>query len=283
MKILLVGYGSIGRRHYSILKKIAKVDIVTSQNIPQKVDIKKVNLKKYDYFVISNETYKHFDTLKFIVERVNNKKILVEKPLFKSNKKLNIKKNDVYVAYNLRFHPIIQYLKSIKDVLVVNIVVGQYLPDWRTNIDYKESYSAFREKGGGVLRDLSHEIDYINYLFNIKKIKYAWSNKISNLEIDSDDIFMSILKTQNGIVNLSMDYISKIPTRYIIMHTNDRTIKADFIKNRIIDNDKIVEFEIDKNYTYTKMHLDIIKNKKDVICSYKEGLKIVKFIEKVSK
>jgi CMP-N,N'-diacetyllegionaminic acid synthase len=89
--------------------------------------------------------------LKYIVNRVREKKILVEKPLFNKVQKIETFNNDVFVAYNLRFHPLIEDLRKIiakEKVLLFNAIAGQYLPFWRENLDYRESYSASYAKGG---------------------------------------------------------------------------------------------------------------------------------------
>jgi len=299
VKVLLIGYGSIGKRHAEILNKIEKIkriDIVTSQNIKnsygkcfismQKID----NFKEYDYFVIANETYKHFDTLKYITQKVSGKKILVEKPLFCKTRKLDISNNIVYVAYNLRFHPIIEEIFNIlknKKAIFANLIAGQYLPTWRPNIDYRQSYSASEQKGGGVLRDLSHEIDYVNFLFSEIKHLYVINKKISNLEISSDDIFTAIGETKSGtIVNITLDYISKTPLRKIVIHTLNKTLKADLIKNYIKIFDKFGKYQtikkkVKRSDSYLKMHLSFINDKTENLCSFKEGLKVMELIDQV--
>lgn len=300
MKILIIGYGSIGKRHSKILsniKKIDKIDIVTGQNLKEYnygncfdslYNI--TNIEEYDYFIIANETYKHFDTLKYITEYVNDKKILVEKPLFCRIKKLNIFNNSIYVAYNLRFHPIIEKIKNILEnekVLFANLIAGQYLPNWRPNTDYRKSYSASSKKGGGVLRDLSHELDLINFLFSQIESIFTINKKISDLEIFSDDIFTGIGKTKNGvIVNITLDYISKIALRKIIIHTLNKTIKADIIKNKIeicdkYGNHQILKKEVERNDSYLKMHLAVINDEVESLCSFKDGLKVMQLIDKV--
>lgn len=117
MRILVIGYGSIGQRHKRILESLdAKVDIVTKQKLSDKTTFKSLksvkNLKKYDYFIIASETTKHFQQLKYLDSKVKNKKIFCEKPLFETDKKLDIKNNKVYVGYVLRFHPLLQKLKK---------------------------------------------------------------------------------------------------------------------------------------------------------------------------
>jgi CMP-N,N'-diacetyllegionaminic acid synthase len=279
-KILIVGFGSIGKRHFSILKELlpdADFTIVTKQKVnDNKVsvfqnleDIK--NLQSFDYIVISSETYKHYSQLKFITEQVNEKIILVEKPLFHKYMELSPGNNRVFVAYNLRFHPIIQKIKEETEVespIFLNAIVGQYLPTWRPGRDYRKVYSASREKGGGVLLDLSHEIDYLQWIGGeIEKIM-GFDVKLSSLEINSDDLASAIGKTRQGaIVNFSMDYISKIPIRKLVVHTDKRTFIGDLIEGKLTisdseDNREEKLFKIDRNFTYREMHKELLYGKK---------------------
>ncbi len=299
MRALVIGYGSIGKRHVQLLntlEKITDVDIVTKQNIkeyPGKhfLTLQDIpNLSEYDYFVIANETYKHFDTLHSILRRVRKKKILVEKPLFCKQKELNIFDNEVFVAYNLRFHPVIEELNKIlknEKILFVNIFTGQYLPTWRPQRDYRLSYSASLEQGGGVLLDLSHEIDYINFLFSQIVSLKSFNKKISNLEISSDDIFTAIGETENGtLINISLDYISKKPLRRILVHTLNKTVEADLINNHIEIFDttskmQSIKKKSDKNESYKKMHMAVIENRHQKLCSFEEGLEIIKLIDTI--
>ncbi len=291
MKVLLIGYGSIGRKHYKVLdslkKQIESIDIVTKQSLTGDFITYKMledvpNLNIYDYFIIASETVKHYVQLKFLCARVKNKKILVEKPLFeKIHSKLNLNQNQVFVAYNLRFHPIIQKIKKLmlrEKCLSVHIYCGQYLPTWRQGVDYRQSYSASKEQGGGVLRDLSHELDYMSWLFGDLDEYFFINEKISGLEITSDDTYHCIGKTKAGvIVDLSIDYISKKPIRTIMIHFEDLSLYSDLIASTLecVDKDGIStmhSFEKSPMIPYQKMHHDILSDQ-EYMCTYKEGLK----------
>ena len=131
-------------------------------------------------------------------------------------------------------------LKKLKEIvseekiILVNAKCGQYLPSWRPNSDYKNCYSAKKEEGGGVLLDLSHEIDYVQWLSGkIDEIK-SYQVNISDLEINSDDLTMFIGKTKENIfVNISLDYISKITHRKLWVETLEYTYELDFISNKL--------------------------------------------------
>jgi len=298
MRVLIIGYGSIGKRHYEILgsfESIESIDVVSRQNLQNIKTFKELsdikNLDSYDYFIISSETARHYRELKYICSKVENKKILVEKPLY-DKKQTDIKTNNrIFVAYNLRFHPIIERLKEIlssKEVYYANIICGQYLPTWRPTQDYRDSYSSDINRGGGVLRDLSHELDYINLLFgDITKID-SINTKISDLEINSDDIFTAIATTTDRvIVNLTLDYISKTPIRRILIHTKDSTIEADLIANTLVIYNKMGEREeikiepFSRDYTYQKMHRLMVENQLEALCSFVEGERVVGIIDGV--
>ncbi|MBT8763517.1 Gfo/Idh/MocA family oxidoreductase [Desulfohalobiaceae bacterium Ax17] len=298
MRTLIIGFGSIGKRHAKVLKELypnIDIHLVTSQEInayKTYSELKKVsNIDKFDYFIIASETYKHFPQLKFLENTVENKTILVEKPLFIKKENLKIKKNNVYVGYNLRFHPIIQEIKNKtknEKIIYVNAIAGQYLPTWRPERDYRKSYCATKEKGGGVLLDLSHEIDYIQHLFGKINHIEAKNTKISDLEIDSDDLTTAIGKTNKGtIINFSIDYISKIPKRSILVHTLHETIIGDLIQNTLCIGLKNLEKKetkfscSDRNYTYRKMHEEIIEGRFRDLCTFDEGLEVIDTIDKI--
>ena len=294
MKVLLIGFGSIGKRHYDVLSKLSEVvsiDLVTKQDIEDKICYKNLevidNINKYDYFIIASETNKHFEQLKFLEKNVKNKLIFCEKPLFESKKELTIKNNKVFIGYVLRFHPLLEKLKVfLKDehVILANAKCGQYLPSWRPNTDYKNCYSANKKDGGGVLLDLSHEIDYVQWLCgNIDEIK-SYQRKISDLDITSDDLTIIIGKTtKNVMVNISIDYISKITHRRLFIETLENTYELDFILNKLIKKNKsgleeIYSFSnLERNEMFKKMHLDIL-NEQSYICTFEEGLNIMNTI-----
>ena len=173
MKVLIIGYGSAGKRHSKILnneKKIKKIFIKTKQNLKSSKKIFFVkNIKNInpDVIVICSETSKHHYHCKLVEKKFNKKIVLVEKPIFNKFIKFIAKKNKFFITYNLRFHPILKYLKLkiIKNkIFYIEAETSSYLPFWRKNSDYQKSYSAFASKGGGTLLDLSHEIDYVMWL-----------------------------------------------------------------------------------------------------------------------
>ena len=118
MEVLIIGYGSAGKRHAEILnsfKIIKKIYIKTKQKIKSYHKfqfIKKIDNLNPNIIVIANETYKHHSVCKFLEKKFSKKIILCEKPLFNKFYNFKPKKNKFYITYNLRFHKCLQYIKK---------------------------------------------------------------------------------------------------------------------------------------------------------------------------
>lgn len=299
MKVLLIGFGSIGRRHYEVLKdfpSVSDVHIVTKQSLTEMttfLDLESVKrIEHYDYFLIASETNKHFRQLEWLNQHVSGKKIFCEKPLFEKKQEIKSIRNDIFVGYVLRFHPLLQKMKELivgQKILSLNVSCGSYLPNWRTNIDYRESYSAKKEQGGGVLLDLSHELDYSNWIARgLNKVK-SFQTKVSNLEIDSDDLVSMIAKTPSGgIVNLSINYFSKVSHRTLLLNTDEFTIELDLIQNSMTQtfvSGKVESYDapkLERNYLFEQMHNEILfKEHQPHVCDLAAGLEVMKIIQTI--
>ncbi|AII13926.1 glucosamine-6-P synthase, isomerase subunit PtmF [Campylobacter iguaniorum] len=296
LKILIIGFGSIGRRHFEVLSSLKQmnfINLVTKQRLENQICYESLesvdDLQSYDYFVISSPTNLHYEQLKYINENVSNKIIFCEKPLFESKKEHFVPKNQIYVGYVLRYHPLMQKLKNMlggEKIICINAKCGQYLPAWRPDSDYTKCYSANKNMGGGVLLDLSHEIDYSLWLGGeIKSIK-GYQDKVSDLSINSDDLTMLIGKIKHGYINICLDYISKITHRRLFVESMERSFELDFVANRLMVCDKFgvkSEFvvpNLQRNYMFEQMHLDIL-GERVWACDFEFGLKTMKVIEAI--
>lgn len=299
MNVLIIGYGSIARKHYKILSKLQSVqnificsDSFTKKN---KIEYDKKSIIKFnpDYVIIASDTNLHHKHLFFLNKILKNKIFLVEKPIFhKKIKKIIRLNNKVFVGYNLRFDPIISFLKNffdkkkLKSLLTVNVYCGSYLPKWRKNIKYTKSYSSFSNRGGGVALDLSHEIDYLSWIFGDFVIINKIDNKISNLKINSNDFFNLIGSFKNikkNFLNISLNYFSKIDTRMLIIETNEYTCHANLINRnvKIKNKSKTIMnkfFEIPKDFTYIQMHKNIINGSFQNLSTYNEAIKVISIL-----
>ncbi len=289
---LIIGFGSIGKQQYQVLKKLKifqKIYIYSKRNKKKNFisEFNKIVNINPDFIIICSETAKHFSQLKFIESKFKNKIILVEKPLFSSSKYLSIKNNKVFVGYNLRYDPMLQYIKKIiekeKKIITSNITCNSFLPNWRIR-DYSKSYSASKRKGGGVHLDLSHEIDYTNWIFKNLRKKNVFSEKISNLKINTIDYFNWIGKSKySKIINIKLSYFSIKDQRTIEVLSYKNYILVDLL-NRVIEfsnlkNTKIKKFKKLNSLQRIELQIkDIISKKPIYACTYKEAYETLKII-----
>jgi len=296
-KVLISGYGSMGRRHANILSKLVKkenITILTNQKISNFRTIKNIqSLEKTNpfYIIISDPTSNHINKIKYIEKNCKNKLVLVEKPLFSKLNKINIRKNKFFVGYNLRFNSIINFLKKklkSKKIFNVNVFCGSYLPKWRNNIDYRKSVSAKKHLGGGVLLDLSHELDYVQWLFGKIKIEHCKSKKLSNLDIETDDFLNLVGKTdQNVSIQITLSYFTHNPTRKILIDGKNISLHADLINKNVIcyekNKKKIYNFKnSSRNDEYRDQHIAVLKKRgSDRLCTFREGKQLVYLINQI--
>jgi predicted dehydrogenase len=289
LKSLVIGYGSIGARHARLLGELGcRTAVVSVREIDFQLTYsdlaKAVADEQPDYVVIANATNQHHDTLEKLVHLGFCGTVLVEKPVF--NHPLQVPPHsfqNVFVAYNLRFHPIILRLKSLlegEEIISVQAYVGQYLPDWRPTTDYRSSYSASAEQGGGALRDLSHELDYLSWILGGWQRVIAIGGHFSSLEITTDDVFALMLVTPEcPIVTLQLNYLDRLTRRCILINTASHTIEADLIKGTVTIDRDVESFVTERNATYRAMHEAILTGNSDTLCSLEDGLSTLRLIE----
>ena len=293
MKALVIGYGSIGARHAKILESLElDVFVFSRRKIEKFTHFKNLeealSLTEAEYVVIANETAAHLNTLKIVKKYDSVKHILVEKPIFDISKNYDLTSDPrIKVAYHFRFHPLISKLKELlldQKILSAHFYVGQYLPDWRPQVDYRKSYSASKILGGGVLRDLSHELDLALFLLGKCHKQAAIVGRFSDLEINVEDNVNIIGKYTNcQSVSLAMNYNDRLCQRWVNIVTNNNTYKLDFIKNELVWNNDSFKVILNKNEVYQKMHETLIEDSMNIHTTLEEGLEILKQIENIEK
>ena len=286
---LVIGYGSIGSRHACLLKAMGCHVQVVSKRVVETFQyygsIKEaMQHTEFDYIVISNDTSEHYSSFVELNKLGYAGKLLIEKPVFSRLDVLpkQAEFNNVFVAYNLRFHPVIQKLHAFiqdKKLYSIQAYAGQYLPNWRSGSGYTRCYSASRERGGGAIRDLSHELDYINWLTGGWKRVTAIGGKFSDLRIDSDDVFSLLFDTENcPVISVQMNYLDQKPRREMIINLKDFSIKADLIKDYLEINGETIQVEVDRDLTYELQHKAILHGDFSVACTLEQGMDVLSLI-----
>ena len=288
---LIIGFGSIGARHAKLLAELglqvaavtrnpecgfpvfANVEQALAQHAPQLV-------------VVCNETSRHAASLEQLAACGYTGVVLVEKPL--SDRPLPTRDwpfAGVFVAYNLRFHPVITALRDMlatEKIISAQIYAGHYLPDWRPGRDYRQTYSARRSAGGGVLRDLSHELDYVQMLFGSCLRVAAIGGHFSTLEIDSDDAWAVLMQLERcPLLTLQVNYLDRVPRREIIVNSDAHSYRADLIGSALWCDGIEQQFACERETTYRLQIQAVLSNDRAGLCTLGGGTRVLELINRI--
>jgi len=246
MKFLIAGLGSIGRRHFRNLIALGEKDIILLRShratlsddelagFPIETDIHEA-LKKYkpDAVIVANPTALHLDVAIPAAEAGCH--ILLEKPVSNSLERLDDLQHaaqksgsKILVGFQFRYHPTLNKAReliqsnTLGKILTVHAHWGEYLPQWHPWEDYRQSYAARAELGGGVIVTLTHPLDYLRYLIGDVEALWSFNGHISALELDVEDVAEIGLKFSNGALGgVHLNYVQRPPVhRLEIVGTN---------------------------------------------------------------
>jgi predicted dehydrogenase len=242
------------------------------------------------FTIISNPSALHEDTL---FKCINLKKsIFLEKPpihnlknVVKLSREIEKSRIKVFCGFNLKFYPIIEWLKNNinpTNVLEVNCYCGSYLPNWRSNSDYRKNYSSIKNLGGGVHLDLIHELDFILWIFGDPIGSYGIAKKISNLEIDTYDSVVYLLEYPSTIINITLNYFRIVQRRTVEFVMNEGIYTVDLLNGKIENekNEIIFHDNTSINDTYLKQmkyFLEVLDNENELyINSFNDSISTLK-------
>ena len=258
MRFLVVGCGSIGKRHISNLKALKVGDIIAHDAQPERcreaqreygveahAKLEDALAQKPDVALICTPTRLHIPPA--LSAARSGCHLFIEKPLSHSLEGVDelvdivTRKNLVtLVGCNLRFHPGIVMIKELLDkksvgrVICARVQAGQYLPDWHPWEDYRKGYSANRSLGGGAILDGIHELDYITWFLGEASQIFCFSGKLSSLEIDTEDTAEILLHLKSGaIAEVHLDYIQRSYGRSCQIIGEEGTILWDFNEKQV--------------------------------------------------
>lgn len=259
---LLVGFGSIGKRHLSNLRTLAPNAKIVLLRRASQVPEGAVAPEGVDHLVTSLEqalafsptaaiiagpaTYHMSVAQKLAKEDVH---LLVEKPIAAElegvQQTIDLCRERQLVlmtAYNFRFSLAAGVFRQavqqgmVGRVLSVCVDTGQFLPSWRVGSDYRQGVSAKKSLGGGVLLELSHEVDYLRWIFGEVASVYARCQNSGSLQIDADieDCVDMLLVFANGVnANVHLDFIQAVPHRICKVIGTDGTLIWDAVNHEV--------------------------------------------------
>jgi predicted dehydrogenase len=238
MRILVAGVGSIGRRHAENLVRLEAGDIAVFDPDPAAVGAVTAALGVKGHVTLAEAldaapeavlvctpTHRHLDVARAAVEAGAH--VFIEKPVALSPDGVaelaavaHERGRVAAVGCNMRFHPGVTTLRQELEAGVVGRAVclrarfSHYLPNWRPGKDYRDTYSARRAEGGGILLEGVHEIDYVRWLGGEVDAIDAWAARLSSLEIDAEDCATLQLRLSSGAAGLiHLDALSPVKRR----------------------------------------------------------------------
>jgi predicted dehydrogenase len=258
LRFVVAGCGSIGKRHMTNLRALGAGEIIASDlradrrreveetlGIEALASLDAVWERAPDAIVVTTPTALH---LPLAIEAADRGvQLFIEKPLASDwdgidrLMELARKKRLVsLVGCNMRFHPGLVTVKrllaeqAVGRIIAARVDAGQYLPDWHPWEDYRESYSARAELGGGVILDAIHEIDYVRWLLGEVVGVFCLASKLSDLEIDTEDTAALLLRFEHGALGeIHLDYIQRVYHRTCQIIGDQGTIHWDYTAGQV--------------------------------------------------
>ncbi len=285
---LVVGAGSIGQRHAVVLADLghdvaivsARTDVGAFASIPDAV-------AEFvpEYVIVATPTARHADSVASLSSAGYAGLLLVEKPVAVDGAALAAFER-VGVGFNLRFHPVIARMRELLSATTVHTVeayVGQHLSTWRPDRPAAEQYSASRAAGGGALRDLSHEFDYLGWLLGGIRGVFALGGRLTDLTVDSDDAWAIVAEYAAApVVSLQLNYLDRPGRRRITANTAAGTYVADVVAGTVETPGGIERFDVERNTSYRALHVAMLEGS-DAVCTAAEAVETDRVIAMVER
>lgn len=316
MRFLIVGFGSIGRRHFRNLLELGEREIQFYRTDRSSLDdseldgfdvfhdLKEALAQKPDGVIIANPTAYHLPAALLAARQGSD--ILIEKPISHSWDGVEMLSRTaaetgsrVLVGYQFRYHPnLLQIKRLLEDggigkPLEVRSHWGEYLPGWHPWEDYHQSYSARKELGGGVLLTLSHPFDYLRFLFGDATVQGSVLGYEGGLGINVEDTAEVLLKFDDQLIgSVHLNYL-ELPPRHTLSvigtqgklnwnYYQDRVDMISHIKGELIE--EISYFcppDFDRNHLFLREmehFLDIVRGKVSPVCTLDDGIETLRLI-----
>jgi predicted dehydrogenase len=252
-RILVVGCGSIGKRHIGNLlalkagevvafdvREERRVEVEKRWNIESVTSLEEAFEQKPHAAVIATPPSLHIPVALQAAEHGCH--LFIEKPLAAGMQRVGElleraqrQRLVTLVGCNMRFHPGLMHVKKLIDAGAVGAVLsaraafGQYLPDWHPREDYRKGYSARRDLGGGIILDAIHEVDYLRWLVGEIQSVACFAGRLSSLEIETEDSASLLLRFASGAIGeIHVDYVQRAYRRNAQIVGEKGTIDWDY-------------------------------------------------------
>jgi len=325
MRTLIAGLGSIGRRHFHNLISLGETDIILLRTrkatlpddelagYPIETDIQEaLQEHKPDAVVVANPTSLHLDVAIPAAEAGCH--ILLEKPISHTLEGLDTLRraamksgSKILVGFQFRYHPTLNKARELiqagelGQVLTVHAHWGEYLPNWHPWENYRQSYAARADLGGGVIGTLTHPLDYLRYLLGEIEALMSFNGHLSSLEMDVEDVAEIGLKFASGAIGgVHLNYIQRPPAHRLEIVGANGTLRWDnadgilrlykmpapFGSYSEAPPDPVIktfappeDFERNQLFVSQMRHfLEMARGESEPICTLEDGMRIVELV-----
>lgn len=314
-KILVVGYGSVGRRHVRNLQKLGfdnlvflrsgQPDVIDQVPPPgeQFSELSEALAHDVRLAIIATPSAKHLEAALPLAKHGCH--LLIEKPVTtdsdmeRCEQLMTIARQQdlvTMVGFQFRFHPLLVALREgltsgrIGAAVEAHAEWGEYLPDWHPWEDYRDGYAAREDLGGGVMLTLIHPIDYLYWLFGETAEVQAEYGKQDQLETKVPDDWAKLkLRFKQGVLaTVHLDFIQRPPVHRLSIQGERGHVTLDFNAGELIwtDNDQETErLSVDSDYTRNDMFLaemehflECVAARKATDLSLEQGLESLRIV-----
>ena len=308
MRFLIAGFGSIGRRHLRNLLALGEKDIhlfrsykstlpiSEAESFPVYSDLQEALSQKPDAVIIANPTSMHLDIAFPAIEAGCH--LLIEKPLSDNNERIaeleqavDASGVKILMGFQFRYHPGLKEIKRLLETGQIGRLVslrthwGEFLPDWHPWEDYRKSYSAQANLGGGVILTLCHPLDYLRWLVGEITTLWAFTAKLSDLDIDVEDTAEIGFRFSSGVLgSLHLCYNQRPATHRIELIGTEGTITWDYSDGGVniydIESGRWEKSPLEGGFERNDMFLSemdhflsVIRGSENPRCSLSDGIK----------
>lgn len=312
MKVLVIGLGGIAKRHIDAIRKLeGNYEIACLRRYPEPSPLvdrlftnwDEARAYRPDVALVCSPTARHTeDVAKLVAMRVP---FLLEKPVAADlgclgdlAAEIERERISVYVACQLRFDPLIVYIKKQLDggglpaPQRVRVFCHSYLPSWRPQRDYRDIYSARTDLGGGVGLDLIHEFDYVKWWFGMPEGLCGFRAKVSGLAIDCDDQCSAVLNYDKTVVEISLSYAEKRERRGFELAYEDAVYYGDLMTGELAREESggeravVASFPRDKDDIFVEQmrhFLDCVRTGNPSMNTYRDGADVLSLVLRLNK
>ncbi len=314
MKFLIAGFGSIGRRHLRNLRTLGETDIILYRTHQSTLDDEEIKdlLTETDLqaafghhpagVIIANPTALHMDVA--IPAARAGCSILMEKPIAHNLERIDELEDaliqghsKLLVGFQFRYHPSLQYIKRLLKngglgrPVSVHAHWGEYLPDWHPWEDYRRSYSARSDLGGGVVLTLCHPLDYLRWLFGDVQSVWGFAGRLGDLEMDVEDTAEIGLRFASGtLASVHLDYLQRPPSHHMEITFTEGMVEWNNVSNAVrifrASTDSWESFLAPQGFDRNDLFLSEIRNflamargDEEPRCTLRDGIEAVRLAQ----